>query len=160
MKELLEMLKKKAQESPPLSEHEAKARMSVLDELKQLMHDAMAKDLGPGHMAAKVEANNPQDLKAGLMKAQNMADQIPAITEQSKHDADQLQGEEADHNLEPDVNEEKNQKMASDADLMDIEKFQDEEDKEPLDDERNEDAALDAEAEEPEHKKSLKNYRY
>lgn len=114
MKELLDLLKKKAeQKDGRLSEHQAKARMSVLEELRDLMHAKMAEDLPHEHsLEAHIEAENPEDMKNALEKAK---DAIPAITEALKRDPKDLSGYEADHNLEPDVDEEKNKDMMKHA---------------------------------------------
>lgn len=142
MKELMALLKKKAEaKDGRLSAEQAKARMAVLEELKNLMHTEMAKDLPnkENMLSAHIEAENPSDLEEGLEKAK---DAIPAITQAMKRNTEEIAGEAANHNLEPDVNEEKDDDMMKNAGGLDA--MQEEEEMEPADDVEEESADLES----------------
>jgi hypothetical protein len=158
MKELVELMKKKAKDGQ-MSDREAEARLSVLDELKNMMHGHMARDLPQKKVSAHVEADSPEELKEGLEKAGEVADRIPAIEARLKKDPEEVQGEEASHNLEPDVNEEGDEDMMDKAKAEMLAKFSKEESEEPAEEEEGEDESMEAEAKEPAHKKSLKKLR-
>lgn len=160
MKELLALMKKKAQNGQ-MGDREAEARMAVLEELKQHMHEAMSQDLpGRGKMEAHVAADNPEDLLAGLDKAKEAAGSIPGIALKSKQDSEELEGEDADHNLEPDVNEEGDEDMMDQAKAKALSRFAKEEDSEPAEEEENEDESMASEKKEPLHKKSLRKLNF
>lgn len=85
MKELMDLLKKKASEKEShMGEDESKAYMDVLQELRGMMDSEMSRDLKPQYdekaphpkMIARVSAESPEELQEGLAKASEVADQL------------------------------------------------------------------------------------
>lgn len=82
----------------------SKAKMPG-DKVGAGMYDSNDQHKQPIHMVgARVMADSPEHLKEGLQHAESVAGKIPDITASLKK-AGLLQGDEAKHNMKPDVND-------------------------------------------------------
>lgn len=82
MEQFKELLKKKAKEGKFLSEEDKAAKMEVLGSIKDIMGDAMAKDL-KGLKKVTVASPTEEGLKAGLEVAQEKVSDDEGESEES-----------------------------------------------------------------------------
>lgn len=95
MDKLMDSLKKSGKKPKMLSENEQKAKMSVLEELKQMAMDAMGEKLSGTH-SAKIVSDSEEGLKEG-------AELLSEKLEGESDEEDMAEGEEGESEEELDM---------------------------------------------------------
>lgn len=87
LKKMMEMMKGESSEGPDMEK--VKAKMGVIEDLRNEMSGMMGNRVKDGLSKVEVSASDPEGLKEGLEKAEEVVDEAPMMMESDSYMSDE-----------------------------------------------------------------------